>query len=192
MTAVYKVAKKLQAEMNLAAELAYQACLKNLSGPESTCAQSTPVSPAEAFKKIYRHGVNFIWGCSGCTALGLTVGKNTVMFRDFYSWGDTMLRNVNLVIHELGHIFDNLYTYSAAGRWYGPALALTTDLASNRDGFGPMWDYQQSRDITGNEIFADMFVHWVQGGWATDTVLNRNASSARIDWLNQNMPNYMP
>ncbi len=103
-----------------------------------------------------------------------------------------MLRNTNLVIHELGHMFDNLFSYKAGGRWYGPSLALTTDLADDRDGFGRPFVDQQSDVISRREIFADMFVHWIQGGWTTDSVLARTAANERIDWLDQNMPRYIP
>jgi len=195
MRAVYNIAKKLQKERNSAADAAYQSCLENMSGPTSTCSQSTPIVTSDAFKETYHYGIDFVWGCSGCTRLGITSGKkeHTIMFRAFYTTGDTMLRNTNLVMHELGHMFNNLNSWTArSGTTYGPAWSLTTDLAANRDGFGEEFVYQQSDDISQSEIFADMFVHWIQGGWATDSVLSQTAANARIDWLNRYMPGYLP
>ncbi|MBK9006898.1 MAG: hypothetical protein IPM31_07870 [Anaerolineae bacterium] len=196
MLAVYNIAKKLQNERNSAADSAYQSCLENMSGPTSTCSQSAPISTSDAFKESYHYGIDFVWGCSGCERLGITSGKkeHTIMFRDFYQTGDTQLKNTNLVIHELGHMFNNLNTWVSdrSGRAYGPAWSLTTDLAANRDGFGTQWVYQHSDDISQSEIFADMFVHWIQGGWATDSISSQTAANARIDWLNQYMPGYLP
>lgn len=104
-----------------------------------------------------------------------------------------MLRNNNLVIHELGDMFDNLFSYRAGGRWSGPLLALTMDLADNRNGFGDRFVYQQSDVISRREIFADMYVHWIQGGWALNDNGNlTDDAGLRVDWLNQNMPGYVP
>jgi hypothetical protein len=195
LVAVYKIAKKLQKEMNSAEEASYRSCLENMSGPMSICSQPAPISAFDAFKETYHYGLDFIWGCSGCTRLGITSGKlaHTIMFRAFYTSGDTMLKNTNLVIHELGHMFNNLNSWTAkSGTTYGPAWSLTTDLAANRDGFGEQFVYQQSDEISQSEIFADMFAHWIQGGWATKNGELTTAANARIDWLNQNMPGYLP
>lgn len=129
-------------------------------------ARSIDGSAEEAFKNTYG-SITIEWGCSKseCTKLGRTFDDDLIKFRDFY--GDhnisQMLMNTNLVIHELGHMLENIIAYALPdGTLYKPARSsLPGNLANNRDGLAPRWIHQQSDDISSGEIFADMFVGWV-------------------------------
>ncbi|MCI0553338.1 MAG: RHS repeat-associated core domain-containing protein, partial [Anaerolineae bacterium] len=117
------------------------------------------------------------WGCradpTGCDA-GTTRGDacvagfgytNTENHIEFASMSDVEvpLRNVNNVIHELGHAF-NL----RLGRTPENALAVNQDLLRNEVGFygdpsNRTWE--ASSGTNGSETFADQFLGWVYGKW---------------------------
>lgn len=128
--------------------------------------------------------------------LGETVNADTIRFRKFYGAHNTyqMLMNINLVIHEIGHMFENsIATTMPDGTLYKPARSsLPSRLTDNRNGMGALWIYQQSDTISSGEIYADMFVGWVQGVWALDIdgKLTDSAES-RNNWMNQHMPGYL-
>jgi RHS repeat-associated protein len=152
-------------------------------------------SASEAFKQAFG-STTFEWGCTECTKLGRTVDADTIQFRALYGSHNTlqMLMNTNLVIHELGHMFENtIASRLPDGRLYKPARSsLPANLANNRDGLGAQWIYQQSDDISSGEIFADMFVGWVQGVWALDIDGSlTDMATQRSNWMNQNMPTFL-
>jgi hypothetical protein len=142
-----------------------------------------------AFKQIFGT-TTFEWGCSDCTRLGETVDDDTIKFRDFYgTYNQSQLTmNTNLVIHEIGHMFENAIAYRLPdGTLYKPARSsLPPHLSSNREGLGTQGIWQQSDDISSGEIFADMFVGWVQGqNYST------GMGRARTSWMNLNMPMFL-
>ncbi len=142
-----------------------------------------------AFKDTFGD-TTFEWGCSDCTKLGRTVDRDTIKFRDFYgAYNDyQMLMNTNLVIHEIGHMFENTIAYRLPdGKLYKPARSsLPSYLANNREGMGTQWIWQQSSDKSSGEIFADMFVGWVQG-----SNYPTGMGKARRSWMNLNMPTFL-
>lgn len=142
-----------------------------------------------AFKQVFGT-TTFEWGCSDCLRLGKTVDGDTIKFRDFYGdWNNSqMLMNTNLVIHEIGHMFENVIAYRLPDETlYKPARSsLPTYLANNREGLGTQWIWQQSDDVSSGEIFADMFVGWAQGSYHSTGM-----SSARFSWMNLNMPTFI-
>jgi hypothetical protein len=142
-----------------------------------------------AFKDTFGT-TTFEWGCSDCTRLGKTVDGDTIKFRDFYGTYNRfqMLMNTNLVIHEMGHMFENTIAYRLPdGKLYKPARSsLPSYLANNREGLGTQWVWQQSDDISSGEIFADMFIGWVQG-----SNHETGMGQARTSWMNQNMPTFL-
>jgi hypothetical protein len=146
-------------------------------------------SAVDAFKSAYglNDGDTFLfewdpncWGCrekpvacdngsvtgSACDPeFGFTVGENHIEFASMSVW-DAPLRQVNNVIHELGHAFN-----VRLGRTPENALALHSDLLVRDKGFyGPAKNatWQQSRDSSPSEIFADQFLGWTYGKWSSD------------------------
>ncbi len=144
------------------------------------------ISAADAFKAVYGldDGDTFFfewdsncWGCredpTGCDA-GISSGDacksgfgftNTENWIEFASMSavETPLRNINNVIHELGHALN-----IRLGRGPENALAVRLDLLVNAEGFyGPpnnrTWEASSGTD--GSETFADQFLGWVYGLW---------------------------
>jgi hypothetical protein len=146
-------------------------------------------SAESAFKDTFGNTI-FEMGCSECTKLGRTVDSDTIKFRNFYgAYNDNqMLMNTNLVIHEIGHMFENTIASTRSdGTLYKPARSsLPSYFADNREGLGTQWIWQQSDDVSPGEIFADMFVGWVQ-----NSDYQTGMGQARTNWMNQNMPTFL-
>ena len=144
-----------------------------------------------AFKNIFGD-TTFEWGYppSECTKLGRTFDDDLIKFRDFYGPHNQsqLLMNTNLVIHEIGHMFENVIAYRLPdGKLYKPARSsLPSHLANNREGLGTQWIWQQSDDISSGEIFADMFLGWAQG-----SNYSSGMGGARASWMNLNMPIFL-
>ena len=146
-------------------------------------------SASEAFKEVYglQDGDTFFfewdtncWGCRedppGCD-LGTTTGDacvrgfgytNSENWIEFASMStvEVPLRNINNVIHELGHAFN-----IRLGRGPENALAVRQDLLVNGAGFfgypnNRTWE--ASSGMNGTETFADQFLGWVYGKWGAD------------------------
>ncbi len=104
-------------------------------------------SAAEAFNQTFG-STTFEWGCSECSRLARTIDRDTIKFRAFYAAHNDyqQLMNTNLVIHEIGHMFENTIAYDLPdGTEYKPARSsLPTHLANNREGLGTQWIWQQS------------------------------------------------
>jgi hypothetical protein len=160
------------------------------------------LSGSEAFKNVYglNDGDTFFfewdencWGCRkdpvGCDA-GTTSGDacisafgytNTENHIEFASMSDVEvpLRNINNVIHELGHAL-NL----RLGRAPENALAVRADLLVNGAGFygypGNI-TWEQSTGTNGSETFADQFLGWVYGKWNENDYLG----PVRAEFMNQ-------
>jgi hypothetical protein len=145
------------------------------------------ISGSDAFKSVYglNDGATFYfewdencWGCredpKGCD-LGTTTGgacvsafgfTNTENWIEFASMSgvETPLRNINNVIHELGHAL-NL----RLGRTPENVLAVNyAELLRNEVGFygnpsNRTWE--ASSGTNGSETFADQFLGWVYGLW---------------------------
>jgi len=159
------------------------------------------ISEVDAFTTVYGldEGETFYfewdpdcWGCredpKGCDA-GTTRGDacvpgfgytNTENWIEFASMSnvETPLRNVNNVIHELGHAF-NL----RLGRGPENALAVRLDLLVNGAGFYGATDnrtWEASSGINGSETFADQFLGWASGKWGEDPL-----GPVRAEFMNQ-------
>ena len=79
--------------------------------------------------------------------------------------------------HEIGHAFHNAY-----GRWYPDGNVY------NPSGFDQHYANRSSN--APEEIFADMFVGWVYGKWATDPLTAKlsDAGKAKSDYMQTYMP----
>jgi RHS repeat-associated protein len=161
------------------------------------------ISGSEAFKSVYglNDGDTFYfewdencWGCredpTGCDA-GTTTGDacvsafgftNTENWIEFASMSgvETPLRNINNVIHELGHAL-NL----RLGRTPENVLAVDyAELLRNEVGFygnpsNRTWE--ASSGTNGSETFADQFLGWVYGLWDGNDVFGPQ----RAGFMNQ-------
>jgi RHS repeat-associated protein len=168
----------------LAVRLVGEAFLEALTNTDSDLRTA-----GDAFKSAYglNDGDTFYfewdencWGCredpKGCDAgtttgaacvsgFGYTVGENWIEFASM-SEIDTPLRQINNVIHELGHAFN-----IRLGRTPEDALNLEDDLLVRDSGFyGPARNitWQQSRRTSASEIYADQFLGWIYGLWGSD------------------------
>ena len=162
----------------------------------------TGITATNAFRTVYglNDGDPFFfewdencWGCradpTGCDA-GITKGvacvpgfgyTNTENWVEFASMSgvEVPLRNINNVIHELGHAFD-----LRLGRIPENTLAVNQDLLRNDVGFygdpsNRTWE--ASSGTNGSETFADQFLGWVYSKWDG----NDGFGPARAGFMNQ-------
>lgn len=180
-TAVRKVARKFAAEMELD-------------------------NPAMAFFFVFGR-VHFQWGnCGACNGSGGYAygyqekeGYHLIAFESITGirYDDTMERGVKNVVHELGHIYNQI-------RGRGPSNDLDinrSDLRTNRGLFlrpndpANRWDWQQHppemsiNGWSGSETFADMFIAWTYDAWNTNaSAENVLAVNQAQTWMSQWMP----
>jgi hypothetical protein len=159
------------------------------------------VSATDAFKAVYdlndADPFYFEWdtGCWGCrqdpvgcdaeattgvaciSAFGYTNGEDHIEFASM-SDNEVPLRNINNIIHELGHALN-----IRLGRGPENALAVRQDLLVNGAGFygypGNI-TWEQSTGTTASETFADQFLGWVYGAWGDDDL-----GPVRAEFMNQ-------
>ncbi len=148
--------------------------------------ESVGGTASSAFRSVYglNDGDTFqfewnqnCWGCRtdpvGCDAgttsgdacipaFGYTVDANHIEFASISPRSD--LRRINNVIHELGHAFNRRLNRA-------PEDAMTLNLIKRPDGFFGTpgnFTWVQSSIISPSEIYADQFIGWIYGLWATD------------------------
>jgi len=115
--------------------------------------------------------------------------ENTIEFYDLAF--DTQAVSLELnVVHEFGHAFNGEVVTRGDGNPYqalGTALAVGGQLAGLAVR-GGMDDYpwQQSREWTDGELFADYFLNWVYGSF-----LSNEAGIGQSNWMNQHMPGWL-
>ncbi len=156
----------------------------------------------EAFRGVYglNDGDTFqfewdkdCWGCredpKGCDA-GTTKGDacvsgfgytNSENWIEFASMSDVEvpLRNINNVIHELGHAFNLRLRRTPEN-----TLALRPDLLVNEVGFygnASNRTWEASSGTNGSETFADQFLGWTYGNWDETDYLG----PVRADFMNK-------
>jgi hypothetical protein len=153
------------------------------------------VSSALTFRDVfgvktgnYKEKFNFEWGCSTCTAFGLTEGTRHVRFRDMY---DNVFQDTTLVVHELFHALENAMEITLEdGTKYKEARS-TLPSHFTREGLtiDPPWTWQQSDDNGSGEIFADMGIAWVYGQWNTESP--RFLADQMSNWMKNRMPHFL-
>lgn len=165
----------------------------------------------QAFRAIYGGDLKFTWGdCPECKGQGAyTYAHNDIHFVSMaQEWRlDYRLRQVNNVIHELGHAFSK-----AMGG--APDTLLTNDMDEYKDGFNTLLlrssdknlssgfaspsserTWVQNPATSATEVFGDQFLGWVRNTWETDRG-NRYgkwsaAGSARATWMTTNMTDWL-
>lgn len=163
-------------------------------------------NPAMAFSMVYG-AVHFQWGnCQACGGSGgysygyqKKEGHHLIAFESITGirYDETIERGVKNVVHELGHIFNQIQ-----GR--GPSDDLDnnrSDLRLNRGLFlrpnepANRWNWQQhppemdEQGWSGSETFADMFVAWTYDAWNTSTnIENVLAVDNAQSWMDQWVP----
>jgi hypothetical protein len=130
---------------------------------------------SEAFGAVYDHltiqwegGSGTCGGKGGVESGGCTDGPHQIRFWSLSGHGQNAIdRMTKNVVHELGHAFDWI-----TGRQSNDMSADFTRDALLRPNIttseGPRWDWQQSPNNSGNEIFADMFIAWTYNAWNND------------------------
>jgi RHS repeat-associated protein len=187
LVGVYKTGQALQREINSSRDAAYQSCINNMAGPTSTCSPASHVTASQAFRQSFgtstQKPINFQWVNSVCEINGATCYAdayqypNTIrVYAQYWSTGFDADGNQirvqartpitpQLIVHELGHAFN-----SRAGG--GPVSHVANydggSLLVRPDGF--VRGYSFGQDVSGSEIFADMFVGWVFGQWANNAL----------------------
>lgn len=109
---------------------------------------------------------------------GIVRSRNQI---DLYSISDTYInRNPRLIVHELGHAFDNALcdaTVGCAGPGQNPGRnsldnSLITNYGDTGNGYNGYYHghtyWQHRNEHTAGENFADMFVGWTYGRWWND------------------------
>ena len=158
------------------------------------------LDPVSAFKQVYglTNGKQFAFGwgsCPGCKgAGGYTYSSTHIRFQTL--WTRNPERRVPNVVHEIGHAFNNLFwmTLSSGERVRLPEF-LFSHAQTNISGFpdrdtsapnygygGPFGFWQQSRDPTASEEFADNFIGWAYNSWGGGP-----AGEMRANWMNNFM-----
>ena len=156
---------------------------------------------ASAFKSVYglKNGKQFTFGWGSCPeckgAGGYTYSSKLIRFQTL--WTNNPDRRIPNVIHELGHAFNNLFwtTLSSGARVRLPEYLFSRAQTSipgfpDRDSTAPNYGYggafgfwQQSREITASEEFADNFIGWTYNYWEGNA-----AGEMRANWMNGFMP----
>ena len=190
---VYSAAVALQNAINSSMDATYQSCLDNMAGPGSTCSRPTHVSTSQAFSMTFNTSANnplkFQWSNSTCGCYADAYGfPNTItVYASTYVTIDGVVGTgptpvtPELIVHELGH-FLNSYAD------WGPATFMNRfnggSLLARQAGFAIHF----SNAPTDSEIFADMFVGWVFGRWANDTlgpIRNEVMTTNIVTWATQ-------
>ena len=145
---------------------------------------------AEAFTAIY-NPITFTQ--TDTFDIGCVTGVNTVICADFTF--ENFQSDVNNVVHELGHVFNNVLggTFADYGWTYAQPDIRNAILRPRTNGI----DWQQntlydptSTYATGVEMSGDMFVAWVFDAWNTDPRNTGLVDQAR-NTLNTNMANWL-
>lgn len=162
-----------------------------------------------AFSAVYGVGFSFDWGCSACGGALAYTYSDHIDFQGFfaswrYNYPDV---NVRLVVHELGHAFDQRVCIALHGNCNddvrnGPVRTkLTEDIGKfsylKRNDYGTANDTPPYNGFAGDkddwqfsideqkhfagEIWADMYLGWVYQNLAQD----------RRNYMNAEMKNYL-
>ena len=164
--------------------------------------------PTSAFVAVYGDGFEFHFGCSYCDGLAYTYSDHIDWSGFFANWysAEHPDTNVHLVIHELGHAFDQKVCAVLGGSCdditKGP---LRTKLAKDietfpylkRTSYGDAgesppfsgfaggkndWQFSLEGQVSFvGEIWADMYLGWIYGTLATD----------RKNYMNTEMQSYL-
>jgi RHS repeat-associated protein len=129
---------------------------------------------------------------------GVTLTSKSYEFATMWPYqidGTQYLRNINNVIHELGHGFNSRLDFipSTELTSYTANIEGTSwSLLDRTHGFYlyPQFIYVQSRINTGSEIFADMFIGWVNDKWEPDAygIARKNFMEERMTgWIRNAM-----
>jgi len=123
---------------------------------------------------------------------GCTYNAHDISFWSMSGHGDNggvgdINRMMKNVVHEFGHAFNN-----ARGR---PASNMSSSYTRSilrpniSSPLGQRWEWQQSADTGGSEIFADMFIAWTYDEWNPDpSAEDAIAISNAQDWMDGLVP----
>ena len=141
---------------------------------------------------------------------GVTLGSSRVMFASLWlsgnhwgHWNNASERARNNVVHELGHVFDNLFenapsnTLSATWTkkiglecYYQENFPHVNPKVTGNYGFASSSDirtWQMHPSGEAKEEFADMFLGWVFNRWETNAYGPTPDGSTRSQWMDKYM-----
>ena len=167
-------------------------------------------NPGLAWSRAFGSMTFQMGNCSGCNGSGgYTAGAHRIEFASMAeNWRtDKRLRDINLVVHELGHAFDfirdrdpsnDLYRkqlndpkFPNRGNYPNPKpenwTGDTTGFASRQNVL--TWQMSVTNAGDASEEFADQFLGWTFNTW--DTNEDVNAAQQRSDWMDQNMRGFV-
>ena len=149
--------------------------------------------------------VILIFGLTGLitAALFLLQRMICISFSKTTGWKGVYLTAwIGTPVHELGHAFAQKWYYKDNSGYdpTGPYATLPYSLVNNNDGFYPSPDEAKltwrqhpypcdttiSNPYCGNEDYADMFLGWTYGKWASNEV-----GMGREKHMNDSMPNWV-
>jgi RHS repeat-associated protein/CSLREA domain-containing protein len=193
------------------------AILKAVSAVGSAFAQVLGGEAGNLFQQVYGE-INFE-RCSDCTGLGRTSSRDggrshTIYIKEVYSTRDALNRSTRLVVHELGHAFNNVVGgqpasdipsallrplsvsgYEEIGGIQYPVYGINHGTGDN-DFFGYQddmnyWQFGFTSTLPVNEEFADMFVGWTYNTWGRGSADTSSLAYQRMQHMATFMPGYL-
>ncbi len=182
-----------------------------LVGDKFTEKRKNGETAADAFIAVYG-GLNFKKEEEGSVGIcgdptkpvasgGCTDNAHDIRFWSMSGHADNGIGDINRmmknVVHELGHAFNNSLSYQdpndplktrkpdndMSSTFTRAALLLLNQSSS----LGQRWEWQQSLDNTGSEIFGDMFIAWTYNAWNADPFYATEVNAAQ-GWMNGLVP----
>jgi RHS repeat-associated protein len=189
------------------------AILKAVSAVGSAFEQAVGGVAGELFQQVYGQ-VDFK-RCSNCTGFGLAASNgpknHTIYIKRVYA---SLESSVRLVVHELGHAFNNVFSgrptsdlplallreinvtgYQEVGGINYPIFGIGHG-DSNNDYYGyagemSNWQFGFESSYPPNEEFADMFVGWTYNTWGGRLSDTSSLAFQRMQHMAAFMPGYI-
>jgi hypothetical protein len=126
-------------------------------------------TPVEAFELVHGGAINFIRSSEGPGNIGWTEDKNTIyIYNTDYGSKDYIVRNPNLIGHELGHAVQ----FAVSAQDIPSSLAVFGGTVNEgyygfHGGYNKWQFYtrDENGDVGDDEIFADMTIGWAYDAW---------------------------
>lgn len=128
--------------------------------------------------------------CENVGTAGCTTGKSIINFKSLSKWNDGCTAQHN-VVHELGHIFNNVYdgipASTMANLTVNPENFVTNRKEILKPNIDCSWQLNDTKSET--ETFGDFFVAWTYDQWQplTDEHGNLTRAGKARKWMNEFM-----
>lgn len=137
------------------------------------------VTPTEAFLAVHEGPVVFTRSSAAPGWAGYTFTKNQITIYNVPTAAETIItdylvRHPRLVVHELGHAFNQAASGAGASSLAGLLRPDHGNEANDFWGFESGWaDWQYGATHNSGEVFAGMFIGWVYGRWGTSPLADQ-------------------